>query len=155
MIIRQARGSDLGPLSTRLREEDVEELHIASRGRSTLESLQVCLDNSDVTYISETDEGPVMFGGINVRDTLGIIWGVATPLIRKNFKTIGALTRPVLRDWFLMFPEVRLMFNHSLTANTVHHRWLKWAGAELFPPVPRGPNGELFTPFIIRRSTYV
>lgn len=156
MMIFKASSADARDFSESLRKEDVEELRVASRGMETEDSLLWSIANADVAYAAYTnDYRPVMLGGITARDTLGIIWGVATPLITKNVKTIATLTRPVIRDWFLMFPEVRLMFNHSLTANTVHHRWLKWAGAELFAPVPKGPNGELFTPFVIRRSDYV
>lgn len=156
MIIERADAFDAIAISHFLRPEDVEELRVASGRDDTAATVMDCVERSDVAYIAYDGNDPVMIGGITAKDRpFGIVWGVATPRIIKNFREIATLTKPVLRDWFLMFPEMKLMFNHSMTVNTVHHRWLRWAGAELFPPVPRGPNGELFTPFLIRRSTYV
>lgn len=143
------------PFTMFLRSEDRLELKTASEGAPTWVSLTNCLAESDTALAAFDGNGhPVMLGGIKKVGPTGYVWGVATDAIKDHIRDIAFLTKPLFTSWFTRF-GVNELRNHSLATNTLHHRWLKWAGAVFGKPEPVGPNGELFVPFTIHRTDYV
>lgn len=147
--IIKATGAHASYLSTRLRTADVAECE--ANGLTPFEALHgsMIMSLEFAWTIAEGDEPLAMFGGVDCTDWFGP--DVAAPWMLGT----DALTT-THRRWFLRNTQrlitirddrFRRYFNRVDARNTVHIRWLKWAGFIILPAVPWGPFGLPFHPF--------
>jgi hypothetical protein len=155
--IREGRETDLPFIAANLRGADAKEL-VATYGHPRLlEGLKASFEASDEVCIAVTaeDRPLAIWGRLAHTRASMVIWCVATHEITKYRKAFVSESLGILRRWFLENPEVSFMFNFAHADNALHHKWLRFMGAQFFPPVPSGPLGEPFSPFVIRRENYV
>lgn len=153
--IREVRESDLQSLASRLRAADVIELAHASGSTDTLASLMQGLRNSPVSRVGCWDDKPFLVWGMTPPfGSAALVWAVATPEVSRHNREFLRRSREAIAGLFEAAPEVNSLINFTHASNHVHHRWLSWCGARLFPRVPFGPRGESFHPFTIQREYY-
>lgn len=145
---------DFSAIAAALRKEDAHEISMAAGRVPIATRLRENVELSTVSYVATSGDQSVILGGIAVRQNFAAVWAVGTPLVSRHIRDIAAQTKPMIASWFEMFPEVLLMGNFSLASNTLHHRWLKWAGATMLPEIPLGPSGAYYVPFYFAREGY-
>ncbi|TWH35593.1 MULTISPECIES: hypothetical protein [unclassified Aminobacter] len=155
-MVRRAREDDLPTIALNLRAADQKEL-LAFYGRPYgLGGLRDSLQHSEEAHVADTPDGPFVIWGIRrITPHTALIWALATVHIEKYRVPFIRECRKHLAGWFQTYPDLQHLINFTHGNNTLHHRWLKWCGAELLPPVPYGATGELFRPFVIRRDALV
>lgn len=153
--IRALREQDIPHLAVNLRSHDVRELIAASGSVDTLGSITRSVRTSEECLVATENNLPILIWGISpVFGTVALIWAVATPAVQKYPSAFFRQGRSKIRTWFEERPALQTLMNFTFAENTLHHRWLKWCGAELFPEAPFGPRGAPFKPFVIRRDFY-
>lgn len=154
--IRGVRSSDLPIIAADLRTADADELFATYGHPRYLEGITLSVEHSDEVLVGTTPSGkPAMLYGIRqTTPRIAHVWACGTSEAFKFPKAIVENSRTTIERWFRERPTVEYLTNFTHADNAKHHRWLKWCGAELFPAMPMGPLGELFCPFLIRRSEY-
>lgn len=156
--LRGVREGDLPYLARNLRAADVREL-LATYGHTRfLGGLQRSVNASDEAGVIDCGHGgnPGLLIGIRQKTpNSAIIWACGTAEVRQHRKAFLTFGPSILKRWFEERPATEYFMNFTHASNTEHHKWLQWCGAELLPPLPMGPLGDLFRPFTIRRSKYV
>lgn len=152
--IRGVREEDLPYLSQNLRSADVKELYATYGHFRIRKTLKRAVEISEEALVGVPLGGdPVVLMGIRrITDQTGVVWACGTPEIAKYRIPFIRNSRPVLQKWFEERPGLRYLMNFTHGSNTLHHRWLKWCGAEMLPAVPWGALGDSFHPFSIRRD---
>ena len=152
--IRELREGDLAYLSWNLRAADVMEIHALRGTFDPLGPLQDSANQStDTSVFVGMDGKPFMIVGMAPQGDSGIIWGVATPEVKKYRRVFLRASQDTIRGWFEKYPQCETLFNFTYAANVVHHNWLRMVGAKLLSEVPLGPEGKPFKPFVIDRET--
>ncbi|MCF4099786.1 hypothetical protein [Maritalea mediterranea] len=153
--IRGVKSHDLPVFVDNLRAADIREIVAATGSVDIKKSLGLTIRHSDHVFVAYGEKSPLlMFGSAKRSDTSMVIWAVGTPFITDYSREFISMSRELLKTWFQLNPEVQYMWNFTYAENTLHHRWLKWCGAELLPPISSGPRGERFIPFVIKRTDY-
>ena len=155
--IREGRETDLPHIAANLRGADAREL-VATYGHPRLhEGLLGSFRASDEVSIAVTaeDRPLAIWGRASRSPEVMVIWCTATHEITKYRKAFVSESISILRRWFTDHPETKFMCNMAHADNALHHKWLRFMGAQFFPSVPSGPLGEPFSPFLIRRENYV
>lgn len=151
-MIRGLQPGDLQYLADNLRGADRIELLASSGTTDALQALERSVQASTYVEVGTGPDGlPVVIWGAAAHKGVGIIWAVATPAIKTHRMEFLRNCQQVIAKIFDIF-AVNSLINFTHGENTLHHRWLKWCGAELLPEVPYGPQGEAFRPFVIRRG---
>lgn len=143
MTVRQATRDDVLFLSTRLREADYKEIEAA--GLEPLSALDEALDSPDTTYVAvnEDDQPAIIFGtSPSPLPELGFVWMMATPCIRENWVQILRETGQWVDQ---LSGSYKVLANAVHEENSIHIRWLKWAGFVLLRNFQH--NGHSFYEF--------
>ncbi|HCL3314571.1 TPA: hypothetical protein N2A14_002579 [Pseudomonas aeruginosa] len=125
--VRRATHADAVDLAQRLREADLREIQAAGHS-SAEESLLVGVNSPDPCYVAvDAEDTPhVIFGTHPSGDPLlGFIWMMASDQLKAHWVQVLRETRPWLDR---MRGHYRVLANAVYAENTVHIRWLRWAG---------------------------
>ena len=76
----------------------------------------------------------------------GIPWMLKSNLVQEHPKEFIRRSKLLVKD---MFNEAIVLTNMVDVRNVQSIRWLKWVGFDVHDPVPFGPDGMLFHPFIM------
>lgn len=155
-VIRPVGEGDLSYLANHLRPEDARELKATYGHSEFLDVLTNAVALSEEAQVAVTAEGhPAMLWGIvPFSRRASLAWGCGTPELFKHTRGVVLHSRETIKRWFVERPSIEYLTNFTHSDNRKHHHWLEWCGAELFPATPMGPLGELFRPFLIRRTKY-
>lgn len=126
LTIREALPSDAEEISFLLRPADRREI-ISCSGGDPLDRLVRAIAVSDRSWVAVDPSGTpvVLFGVAPVGPGVGSPWMVCTPAIRDHGRQIARLTRPLSGA---LHANYAVLTNFSDCRNTLHHRWLRWAG---------------------------
>ena len=124
--IKIATLKEVNYLSTRLRQEDVDECKAHSNS-SPLNALTVGVKYSHLPFViySNKDEPVFIVGVIPQGKNLGMIWLLSSSEINNMPITFLRNCKTVLRCYSQTFP---LLYNYIDARNTLHIKWLKWLG---------------------------
>lgn len=127
MLVRPATESDVKYIAPRLREADKTEMNAAGH-TDHLEGLLECLEGSTSCYVAvDESDLPVMIGGVapSPESFVGYGWMMATTDIDKHWVSILRNTH----QWINTYREgYKVLTNLVHEKNTLHIRWLRWAG---------------------------
>lgn len=143
--VRHATMEDLEFLAPRLREADIQEMK-ALDGSEPYPALVESLSSSVLAKVMVDDEGmPFGIYGVSPSDpecsdcTVGTSWMLGTEDLKKHSLWF---CKNHLRELDEMHDHFPIFGNFADVRNTVHIRWLKWAGFKFGRKVPHG--GTLF-----------
>lgn len=123
--IRLAEEADVLWMAPRLREADRQELQAAT-GESPLVALTKGFEASTPPHVGTLDDEPfVMYGVVPHLPHGGVIWMLGTPTIEQASTGFLRRTRKEVERLGGDYPR---LFNLADARNTVHLRWIKWAG---------------------------
>jgi len=119
----------LASLLPNLRPEDVREL-VSSTGHGPATALIHSLSLSEITVVAlgEAQEVVAMFGLAAASETTGVPWMVASTAAPAHARDIARHSRPIADRMNARYP---LLVNAADCRNSLHIRWLTWAGFEL------------------------
>lgn len=138
VTVRAALREDVDRLAFWLREQDKLEIERAS-GYKPHRALLRSFDTSDMVFTAVDPSGrPIcMFGVVPFQDwprKIGIIWMVGTPAIER-------IKRQFIKECLYWIESIQqyyeVLFNFTDSDNKLHHRWLRWAGFNVFTHKPR------------------
>lgn len=132
-VTRPAKAGDGAAIAACLRPEDAEELRAATGREDLGVLLEQYIREGGYSYVVCDEEGPFLLGGATLplyETSHGLatcLWLVAATRYRRHARWIIRNTKP----W------IRAVLNHNGcvghnfvdSRNTVHIRWLQWAGA--------------------------
>ncbi|HEX4046223.1 MAG TPA: phage protein Gp13 family protein [Elusimicrobiota bacterium] len=150
VIVRDAVGSDVAVLKDRLRIKDAEE--IAAEGFSAEDALGISFSNSTMRYTIERDGVPVAIFGVVPDVVMGSsarVWFLGAEELGRMKKTFVRGTGVFIERFLERYP---VLWNHVDARYTQTIRWLKAFGARFEEAAPFGPEGHLFTKFVIWRG---
>lgn len=151
--IRELREGDLDYIAANLRPADARELKATYGTTDYRNRLSVSAAHSEQLFICEADGNPLaVFGMRHTALDAAAVWCCATRAMSGFRRSFVKESRAVIDRWFQESPDLRTLMNSTYVGNTMHHRWLKSVGAEIFPSEPRGAKGEHFHLFTIRRA---
>lgn len=144
--LRLATEKDCHYLSTRLREDDYQEIK-AMTGYPALESLLAGLHLSDVPMVICNEQNiPVAMLGVVPQGLLGFIWMVGTDDLKKISLSFLRNSKDVCD---VMKDKYQLLYNFVDARNTLHITWLKWMGFTFINKHNQyGIEGKLFYEFV-------
>ena len=149
------RETDLPYLVDNLRSADLKEMIATFGDYRHLSNLRASVLRSPYVKVGVNDQDkPVVIWGVAPFKDTGIVWASATNEINRYRVPFLRGCRPMIREMFENVPDADHLINFTHGTNTLHHRWLRWCGAEVLPEVPYGALGEKFRPFVIRRGAY-
>ena len=150
-IYRRPTEEDILYLSAHLRKEDRREL-VGMVGPDIEREIRHCVETSDTAYACCLGGKTLAAFGVickNPFERHGIIWMLASEETAKHKIYTGKWTRrgikAFLQDW-------EVLYNFVDEGNTETIKWLKWIGAEVYPPEPRGFYGINYHLFVFRRK---
>jgi len=129
-----------------LRDEDAREL-VSSTGKTPEEALLTALDLSGYRLVALGEDGEVvvLFGLASANDTIGVPWMVASKSIRRHARDVARASRDFADEMNSLYP---LLMNAADSRNTLHLRWLEWAGFTLgATTTDHGKDGTAFINF--------
>lgn len=151
LVVRSAVEGDIAPIVNAIRREDAEEV-LAEGCASVEDALARSFAASTLRVTIERDGVPVGMYGL-VPDSLGgpraRVWLLGADGLAAIPVKFVRISRLVIAEMLTAYP---LLYNRVDNRYAKTIRWLKSCGAHFFPPVPFGPDGQLFTTFIIRRA---
>lgn len=127
LTVRRATPEDAVDLAKRLREADLREIQAAGRN-SPEESLLSGVDSPDPTYVAVDEDGvPHIIWGTHPSDDhfLGFVWMMASDSLEEHWVQVLRETRPWIDR---IRGHYRVLANAVHKDNSVHVRWLRWAG---------------------------
>jgi len=134
-----------------MRDEDAAEVWAAGH-YTPFESLYKAWQISDYTAVA-THEGDalVMFGLVHTSlvTGTGVIWMLGNNKARGFRREFMTVTPLVLEEMLTICPKLCNMVH---TKNSTSVKWLRRLGFTIEPPVPHGPDGELFHRFHLERE---
>jgi hypothetical protein len=143
---REASRRDCFAMAPILREADQGEC--AAHGVFPLDALLRGLDTSTLAVALEDDEGRsfAIYGvGPLSQPGRGAPWMLGTDAIKDNWVWFLRNTPEMIRNAHSAYPH---LYNLVDARNTVHIRWLEWAGFTFGRTVPFGPLGLPFHEFM-------
>ena len=113
-------------LSTRLRQEDIDECKAHSNSKP-LDALTIGVQNSHLPFaVYNNKHNPVFIVGVIPQGkNLGMIWLLSSPEINNMPLTFLRHCKKVLECYNQTFP---VLYNYIDARNTLHLKWLKWLG---------------------------
>ena len=128
VIVRPADLSDVSDLVRNLRPEDHREI-ASTQGdvdHASLFAYAIGVSTSAFTAIEAASGRVVCMGGVGPRgDGTGSVWLHGTPLMRTHALSLARMTPEAVK---LLHRDFRILSNWADTRNTLHIRWLQWAG---------------------------
>lgn len=85
-------------------------------------------------------------GKVSYLSKEGIPWMLTSNLVNVHYREFLRAAPILLND---MKKEAVVLINMVDARNKISIKWLKWMGFEIHNPVPFGPDGMLFHPFIM------
>lgn len=149
--IRAATADDVQALKGRLREADALEV-IAEGNGSVEEALAVSFARSRLCFSVEQDGDVLAMWGIVPDSTLGPsarVWFLGAEGMNKIKKSFLQQSRAFVNVFLSHYP---LLWNTVDLRYKAAIRWLAWLGAEFSSQDIRGPHGDQFLLFRIRRA---
>lgn len=124
--VRSSRWEDIPALADNMREADMAEV-MAAAGLGPTEALFQGMMAGDTSVICLPDDTPVGVFGVHPSPVkgLGIIWMLATNDFKLLHRQFLRECRKGLIDYCRPY---RAVFNYTDARNSVHHRWIDWAG---------------------------
>lgn len=144
LTVRRATPEDAVSLAVRLREADLKEILAVGR-TSPEDSLMAGVLSPDPCYVAvdEEDIPHIIFGTHPSDDPLlGYVWMMASDGLNENWVQVLRNTKPWLER---VRGHYRILANAVHADNTLHIKWLRWAGFTILREVPY--KGELFYEF--------
>jgi hypothetical protein len=136
-------------MAPNLRQADLEEL-TASTDLPPLEALLYSIETTPETWACVDDDGqPFALYGTGREEDHGAPWMLGTDGIERHWRWFLRNTPRIIEDVSRGYP---LLFNAVDARNTVHVRWLEWAGFTVLPDTFPGPKGHPFHPFFMRSN---
>ncbi len=128
-----------------LSKEDVDEVYVASGGRSPYECLLLSVAMSEVSYTIFQDGEPViMYGVAEKMGRIGQVWMLTTPGIEKSPKRL-VRNMSWLIDWLHIETKCIWLTNFTDLRNKRHHMLCRFLGFEFSQDTyPTGPDGLPF-----------
>lgn len=150
--IRPSIQEDVDFLSTRLRDEDVEE--VTASGNVPFNALAHGLEVSDPCYtLIDREETPVGMLGIckGSFKNSGIIWLLGSKGIESNSITFLRHSKPVLTEFYER-TGYDFFYNYTYVKNELHHKWLRWLGFTFLRTITMPTTGKEFIEFVKLRG---
>jgi hypothetical protein len=145
--VRDSILEDCLELSENMRQEDREEIWIASRS-DPLDCLVHGIVNSTFCKTVVYQERVVaMFGVTTLDNQTGLPWMLATDELKSIKKSFLTECKKYVDTMLSVRPYLT---NFVYTKNSVHILWLRWLGFTFKEPAPIGVDGELFMQFEMR-----
>ncbi len=143
-VIVPAEAAFAADLAPRLRDADVAEL--AANGRAPLEALTRCLGLSSLAFGIVAAGRPIaLYGFAPVSETTACPWLLAADELSTVHRSwLLRNTQRIVKSGDHIWSHHR---NRVDARNTVHVRWLSWAGFTLEAPEPFGPFSLPFRAF--------
>jgi hypothetical protein len=124
-FVRRASEIDVEYLARDLRKEDAAEIK-AAVGLSPIEGLMQSFRTSHRVWVAVDEEGPWAMFGVGGKDHIvGHPWMLAADRMKRHAKTFIQQCPKWIEE---MSKGVAILQNFVDARNTVHIRWLKWAG---------------------------
>lgn len=147
--VREATNRDVISLSQRLRDADLDELWHCGRDNPA-DALWNGLWFSDrcLVAVDENDEAQIIWGVVPLPDAslnIGAVWMLASDSLKDNWIQVLRETRYWLGD---LSKGYDLLTNSVYAENTVHIRWIRWAGFT-FVREHKKPRGGSFYEFAL------
>lgn len=127
LTVRRATREDAVSLASRLREADLKEIQ-AVGVNSPESALLLGIESPDPCYVAvdQEDIPHIIFGTAPSDDPLlGYVWMMASDGLRDSWVQVLRETRPWLER---IRGHYRVLANAVHADNTLHIRWLRWAG---------------------------
>lgn len=133
-------------IAQNLRKEDVEECRAAS-GLPPQVGIHYGAAKSEEVWCAVDGGGAplAIWGVVRTSPGAGRIWLLASDGLRAHRREVIERGQAYLDDIQSRFLTV---YNLVDARNTLHIHWLRRAGFTLFDPVPHGPRGLPFIPFV-------
>jgi len=137
--VRPATMEDLEYLAPRLREADIQEMK-ALDGSEPYDALVESFNSSAYARVMEHDGKPFGIFGVAPQEgcsdcTYGVSWMLGTEDLKRHTLWFCREHERYLNEMHEHFP---IYGNYADVRNTVHIRWLKWAGFKFGRKVPHG-----------------
>lgn len=152
LTVRLATEEDVVSIARRLREADLREIRAVGEV-SPEGALMAGLRSPGPCYVAVDEEAPVLIFGTHPGPYagLGFIWMMATDAIQKHGIQVIRQTRETIAS---LGRGYSLLANAVHVENTLHVRWIKWAGFTILREFTY--NGNHFYEFAkITRNTHV
>lgn len=140
--LRESKPSDIHDAATNMRHADVREVASTS-GSSPLEALSRGYAHSNPCYTLVGDEGELlgMCGVAPTKDEgVGTIWMLGTHYLSQYTVPFIRHSRSVIEH---LMDDYKLVFNLVDSRNSLHLRWLKWAGFTFIRKVENYGVGQI------------
>jgi len=126
--------------------EIVELLHM-----TPFEAMMSAFKRSKMCSTVENNGLPILIFGVVPSPEPGVAtgWMLVSKEIEQMRLTFLRHSRQVI---WAMLKEYPLIYNFVAVKHEKVIRWLRWCGARIGAPTPRGPKGELFSLFILERD---
>lgn len=151
LIIRDSVEGDIEVLKDKLRPEDRAEIW-ASHRQSGEQALVYGYDHSTLCYTLCLGEIPIAMMGV-VPNTLvgdeGCVWMLGTSAMGEHKKSVVKLSIPVIQIMLKYYPY---LYNFVDARYQRSVAWLAKCGANIYKPVPFGPDGLPFHFFEFKRE---
>lgn len=144
-LIREASRRDCFAMAPLMRGADRDEC--AAHGVLPLDALLTGVDTATAAYTLEHDGRPFAIYGVGPlsRPGWGAPWMLGTDAIKDNWVWFLRQTPEMVRSVHAAYPH---LYNLVDARNTVHIRWLKWAGFDFgVVTIPAGPRSLPFYQF--------
>lgn len=150
-IYRRPTEEDIIYLTKHLRKEDRREL-TGMVGPDIEKEIRHCITASECAYACSLEGKTLAAFGVICKNPMsrhGIIWMLASEETAKHKLYTGKWTKKgieaFLNDW-------EFLYNYVDEGNDETIKWLKWIGAKVYPPVPRGLYGRNYHLFTFTRK---
>lgn len=131
---------------------DADRTEMLLMGYDSIEYVTDSINTSAECFAAYTDDGVLLgIGGIADAPDFGLgkpIWFIATKDINRNRKQLAHYGMAIIKRYLEIYGKV---YNYISIDNLQAIRYIKKAGATIYPPQRWGVGGALFVPFVIER----
>lgn len=148
-LYREPTAEDIAQLAENLRDEDRKEV-AGMTGYNFKAELEHCVKSSAKCWCClYGDKVLAAFGVIptNPMEREGIVWMLASRYTAEHKVYTGRWSK---RGIQALLKEWDFLYNYVDKGNDETIKWLKWIGAEIYPPRPRGIYGLHYHLFVFR-----
>lgn len=151
LIVRDSVESDIGELKDKLRPEDRAEIW-ASHRQLGEDALVYGYEHSTLCYTLCVGDHPIAMMGVVPSTLMGdeaCVWMLGTSEMARHKKSFVKLSIPVIQIMLKYYPY---LYNFVDSRYQRSVAWLAKCGANIFKPVPFGPDGVPFHFFEFKRE---
>lgn len=142
---------DLRYIADHLKQSTRKEI-VGLTGPNILLELEHCVRASDVSVECRIDNVPVaVFGIIRTNPFFpeGVVWFVTTEETQNNKIYTAKQSKKIIRSWL---HDWERLYNWVDEGNVQTINWLKWLGATVYPPEPKGISTMKYCYFEFRKQ---